>query len=499
MITLKCACPMIAPADADGDQKGASWRRACALVAVFAGCAALAVLTVTFHDEYGGWAAFRPAAAAADEAAEAPDDLAGEWPLVEPFFAGAHPTMEEVRSAAEAMHVYLEWEKGEGKRPRASDRSVVAFAVAAVRACTGVRWAVRGQGTARVRTEERTMVDGTTTEWIGWTHSLEMRMESSPAPRARDVRAEVMCDTMKRCALTRLLCARPLSPPPPSLPSRAVRVMTANLWNYNYWDMRGAMLPAIFARERPALVGFQEVRSRPRSAVGATGAYQAMDLALLLPGHQFVHVPASKFVERSQGSRPEWHTEGVMAMSRLPLLEAETVWLTKNPLDPSDGHQRACVRVLALAPDGRRLNLMVTHLSTSLPAIRTTLPEAGDMALRQPHPSVLVGDFNDELRDEGMRAIFRPPYSASDLYAEAGGAMPGHTFHAWRGRGRIDFLLGMGGGLRAVSAAVVGANDTVDAGATRLHGVGAVSAADMAGRMHASDHLFVRADVTFTA
>jgi hypothetical protein len=105
-------------------------------------------------------------------------------------------------------------------------------------------------------------------------------------------------------------------------------VMSANLWNYNHWPARRALLLNAIRREQPDVIGFQEVRARKHvhetdtvtASVTATaaaaalkamsrdahesersnpdnGRWQVTDLATGLPGYQFAYAPAMGFMQ----------------------------------------------------------------------------------------------------------------------------------------------------------------------------------------------------------
>jgi hypothetical protein len=106
----------------------------------------------------------------------------------------------------------------------------------------------------------------------------------------------------------------------------SVRVMSANLWNHNHWDMRKELLKEIFDKENPAIIGFQEVRSRKISHFSHS-RYQVADLEEILPGYEFVFQPAMMFKEESSG-KPELVHEGLAIFSRLPVISSDFLKLS---------------------------------------------------------------------------------------------------------------------------------------------------------------------------
>ena len=223
-----------------------------------------------------------------------------------------------------------------------------------------------------------------------------------------------------------------------------LKVMSVNLWNYNYWNQRLDMLREILRRESADLIGFQEVRavkSGPgRSSNGDTpNRWQVQDLQRMLPEYEYVYAPAMGFRE----GRDYVH-EGLAIFSKYPILATHVLKLTRDPNDGQDFHQRICLHARVRTPSGV-VNMLTTHLSLSLNARSRTLPEVSQFARGfATEPTVLVGDFNAQW-NEGPQILTETRYGAfkdawREKYPHADEA-EGWTFNSWEHKSRIDFVL----------------------------------------------------------
>jgi endonuclease/exonuclease/phosphatase family metal-dependent hydrolase len=234
-----------------------------------------------------------------------------------------------------------------------------------------------------------------------------------------------------------------------------VKVVSANLWNHNHWELRKELIKEIISARNPALIGFQEVRSRKISHQ-SKARYQVADLQDILPGYEFVFQPAMMFKEEASG-RPELVHEGLAIFSRLPIISSDFLKLSyaihphnyfinflfrrRDPNDEADFHQRICLRVLVQTKSGP-LNFMTTHLTLSESSRDRTLEEIGAFAEQSEFPTILVGDFNAGA-PEAMKILSKYGFidSALEIHPEWEKDPSGYTFNTWFEKSRIDLVL----------------------------------------------------------
>jgi endonuclease/exonuclease/phosphatase family metal-dependent hydrolase len=257
-------------------------------------------------------------------------------------------------------------------------------------------------------------------------------------------------------ALPKVLAAGGLSSPTAlllsSIPSPSIsslKVLSVNLWNYNYWTRRVNMIARILRQEEPDVVGFQEVRSIVHGpGLGSLGEaqtrWQVSDLAKALPEYEFSYIPAMGFKQER-----DYVHEGLAVFSRYPISSITGLKLTRDPQDGQDFHQRLCLHARVRTKQGW-VNVMTTHLSLSLQARTRTLPEVSSFISSSfpSEPSILVGDFNAQF-NEGPSILTRKEFGGfqdawrrrhREVESEAELDQLGWTFHSWSPRSRIDFV-----------------------------------------------------------
>jgi endonuclease/exonuclease/phosphatase family metal-dependent hydrolase len=324
----------------------------------------------------------------------------------------------------------------------------------------------------------------TTEKVIETAFKLSARVSIPEAP-ASNVNITVGCDVQKFCGLTSVTgspfwnTGDTISNPDEEQ-QRKLTVMSVNLWNYNHWERRKALLTAELVRMNPAIVGFQEVRAK-RLAHDTASRFQVDDLASMLPGYQFVSRPAMTFQEGGQ----ELHSEGVAIFSRFPIIESSVLELSQDLTDSGDFHKRVCQRALIETPHGR-VNFFVTHLSLSGKSRARTLPEIGEWIQSfDQYPAVLLGDFNAVLdtKSNPLTKYYGMHDLWLDLYPSASDRQ-GWTFNAWFPKSRIDYIFYRG--LAGLSMEILGTTPTHIAGLRPMGGVN-----DMKGKLFPSDHMLL--------
>lgn len=274
-----------------------------------------------------------------------------------------------------------------------------------------------------------------------------------------------------------------------------LKVMSINIWNYNYWTRRQSQLRALLLDHRPDVVGFQEVRAVKSGPTTGQGRYQIEDLAKMIPEYEYVYAPAMGFYEGS-----DYVQEGLAIFSRFPILSSDARPLSRDPHDPQDFHQRVCLHAAIATPYGV-VHMLTTHLSLSLRARQRTLPEVNSFASSfGSEPTILVGDFNAQfadgpslLTDASIGGSFR------DAWSEVHGSTPesdrmGWTFNSWDHRSRIDFIFyrSIPGQMKTelqISRIEVTGTEGRSLDGEPLPPIGGV--ADMKDTMFPSDHMFL--------
>jgi len=214
-----------------------------------------------------------------------------------------------------------------------------------------------------------------------------------------------------------------------------LRVMSANIWNYNYWHRRLHLISTLFNETQPDTVGFQEVRAiksgpNPDHPAAAhemgegmneddehsnddihSGRWQISDLVSALPfnsrhewGWEWIYAPAMGFLE----GRTQYVHEGLAIASRRPIIDVKLLKLSRNTQDAQDFHQRMCMKarirvgaattrsddhhetagsndatssIASATSTGGFIDLLNTHLSLSHDARSRTLKEIAEFAM----------------------------------------------------------------------------------------------------------------------
>jgi len=145
----------------------------------------------------------------------------------------------------------------------------------------------------------------------------------------------------------------------------------------------------------------------------------------LLPGYQYVHVPAQLYLDKDVWGRSEGpgkgstqrDEEGPAIFSKWPILHSDYLLLSRNTSDEGDTHQRLCLHAVidatAASSKGTTLgkqflmDVYSIHLPLSEAARNRTVPELlafikesalGDIVM-------LTGDMNAEPQEPAMRAL----------------------------------------------------------------------------------------------
>ncbi|MFA0754094.1 MAG: hypothetical protein IMHGJWDQ_001877 [Candidatus Fervidibacter sp.] len=209
-----------------------------------------------------------------------------------------------------------------------------------------------------------------------------------------------------------------------------VKVLTLNIWGLaGDWERRSWLIAQLLQRERPDLVGLQEVGYLRHGLVGEN---QAAILARMAGYPYWHYVPA----HHSQKG-----TIGQGVLSRYPITAADILLFPRDPTDPKDTEDRVAVWVQVAM--GRGVEFCVTHLSLSRTARQRSVRQLVDWLWQlSPTPKILVGDLNDEPHSAPLQFLLReafPPFV--DVWQLVNGSEGGFTFPSHAPRHRIDYVL----------------------------------------------------------
>jgi endonuclease/exonuclease/phosphatase family metal-dependent hydrolase len=248
----------------------------------------------------------------------------------------------------------------------------------------------------------------------------------------------LICFFVLAVAGARLVGAGVRTPAVPARGQGTLRVMTYNIHVGVGMDKKLdlARIAGVINRERPDLVGLQEVDR----GVERTGRVdQIAELARLTKmEYAFAHN-----LDYQGGQY------GVAVLSRFPILATEH----RRFASLRETERRGFIRIEVRA-GGRRINFATTHLDYRFDDGRAY--EAGQLlkALGQTLPPlVVVGDFNDEPAGRAHTMMLE---RFADAWRESRGDEAGYTFPAHRPVKRIDYIFcSREGGLRVRRAWIV--------------------------------------------
>lgn len=222
--------------------------------------------------------------------------------------------------------------------------------------------------------------------------------------------------------------------------ARDLRVMSFNV-RYatasdgpNDWPHRRALMVEVIAREKPDVIGTQELL-----------ANQAADLVAALPDYAW-------FGRDRRGGHSDEHMGVFYRRDRLRLVAQDDFWLSDTPSVPGSiswGHPlpRMAVRAQFVTTDGKGFTLFNTHLPYRREDEEARTRGARLIAQRiaaMPGPVVLTGDFNTDPASPAHALLTRELADAWTAAPRRSG--PAATFHGFTGKPdrRIDWILTRG-------------------------------------------------------
>eukprot|EP01084_Bolivina_argentea_P276461 471724_1 len=231
-----------------------------------------------------------------------------------------------------------------------------------------------------------------------------------------------------------------------------IRIMTINLWNYNYWIKRLDLIDEILHKYKPDIIGLQELRIRARYLVHELMPYEDPQLIHTFQiytiisqltyfsesngAFQWYSSPAMFFKESTPEQYPEHIVgEGLGIISRFPIIHKHKLKLSRDHNDGLDFHQRLLLGITVQINKNSNnhyelLDIYTTHLSLSEKARTRTLPEIGtyinnelDISTNKHHKigAVLMGDFNCEFDYMNDDILSSSKYNLIDVWKEKGG------------------------------------------------------------------------------
>ena len=227
-----------------------------------------------------------------------------------------------------------------------------------------------------------------------------------------------------------------------------IRILTMNLWNFNYWLDRLDLIDTILLKYKPDIIGLQELRIRskyfienlyPNEDKNLLHSFQIYDMISSLKyfnnnsfgEFQWYSSPAMFFKESTPEQNPQHIVgEGLGIISRFPIIKKHKLKLSRDPNDGLDFHQRLLLGItIKINNDNNKLlDIYTTHLSLSENARLRTLPEIGTYINDQLNDNnklggILMGDFNCEFDyiDHEMDILSNKQFNLIDAWKVNGG------------------------------------------------------------------------------
>ena len=224
-----------------------------------------------------------------------------------------------------------------------------------------------------------------------------------------------------------------------------VIIMGLNIWNYNEpWTTRRELIAQAIRRADADLVALQEVRYD--SSYQEDPRHQAAQVLAGLDGYEMIWQPAMRYPSPKVGEDlVQW--EGLAILSRLPIVDRRHTWLSREPEDVRDNHQRIVLGARAITPQGP-FWFFTTHLSLSARGRARTIVEvyrlARDTAGQEPF--AITGDFNAEPGEPPVRFLLGEETlegrrgNWADAWLHRRPTEEGFTHSAWEPNKRIDYV-----------------------------------------------------------
>lgn len=185
--------------------------------------------------------------------------------------------------------------------------------------------------------------------------------------------------------------------------STKLKLMSYNIWNLNgEWKQRHDEIASLIFKEKPDIVGLQEVRLKCGIEQDCISQVQHL-IDNYFAGVQFIYQPAMTYLDLAPGL--PFEQEGIMILSRWPILEWSVLKLTRHFGDSGDVHQRACLRALIQTPCGRKVNVFVMHLTLSDAARTRSMNELRQWMSQFEKPHFIMTDFNAQSDSEAMKVL----------------------------------------------------------------------------------------------
>lgn len=273
------------------------------------------------------------------------------------------------------------------------------------------------------------------------------RPSSNPQSAVRNPHPVVLLAVL--CAAVAAVCLCPARTPHARGRHR-LRVMSYNIHVGVGMDKRQdlARIAEVIRRERPDLVGLQEVDR----GVERTGRVDEIRELARLTGMEYAFAHNLDY----QGGQ-----YGVAVLSRFPILSVDH----RRYLNRRERERRGFIRVEVEA-GGRRVNFVTTHLDYQQDDGRLYETEQLLRALEGVEgPLVVTGDFNDEPEGSAYRLMLRSGFA--DAWARVHGVAAaaegeGFTYPADKPSKRIDYVFYRDDGRTKAEAAAVGRTQASD-------------------------------------
>ncbi|KYQ88401.1 hypothetical protein DLAC_11101 [Tieghemostelium lacteum] len=207
-----------------------------------------------------------------------------------------------------------------------------------------------------------------------------------------------------------------------------LKIMSFNLWNYNFpWKVRRHLIADLIEQEKPDIVAFQESRYCPWN-----GESQKLSLHPTLQGqernqaHHLFNLLAYRNMKYHYSYLPSmiytfeepYQMEGLAIFSRFPIVEISHTKLSRDPTDQQDEHQRSCLRALISIGNGKSLvNVFTSHFSLGTIAKERNAFEVHQYAKKFSKPHIFLGDLNSDPTENSIQFLLGK-YNFSNIKGE---------------------------------------------------------------------------------
>lgn len=166
-----------------------------------------------------------------------------------------------------------------------------------------------------------------------------------------------------------------------------LKIMTLNLWRYYEWDSRVDNIISLIDQEKPDCIAFQEVLTNH-----AFSDFPATDFIADKCGYKyraFAPTLARHNTRDREGNHTQLASEGQAFLSKFPIIESESYFLTFHPEYPEEKAVLFCT----IEVDGERIETCNVHFANNDVAF-AQLDQLLELVNKRQAQPIILGDFN---------------------------------------------------------------------------------------------------------